>query len=364
MPPLSIMIKPASALCNMRCKYCFYHDVTDHRNIKNFGMLTEETTDNLIRKALDFANGESIAFAFQGGEPTLRGLDYFNYFCKTVDKLNIKGSKIYYSLQTNGTLIDDAWAKFFKEKQFLIGLSLDGDFDNNSFRIDSDGQNSFYKILKAAQTLKKHYVQFNILSVLTGRCAENIDDILRYFKKRDFRYLQFIPCLRPFGDKTENELYMTVEQYKHFLIHGFNSYVKDYISDDYTSIRYFDNLVHLYLGNPTEQCGMCGHCMHQFVVEGNGNIYPCDFYCTDEWLLGNINNPDENFDTIAHCKKATDFLYKSLAVPAECKNCRFYPICRAGGCRRSKEDRNYCESYKAFFNACLPLFRVFIAEKK
>lgn len=364
MPPLSIMIKPASALCNMRCKYCFYHDVTDHRDVKSFGMITEETTDNLIEKALDFANGESVAFAFQGGEPTLRGIEYFEYFCKKVNELNVKNSKIYYGLQTNGTLINEEWAKFFKEKNFLIGLSLDGDFDNNSFRIDSNNQNAFYKIIKAADIFNKFGVQFNILTVLTGKCAENIDDILRYFKKRGFRYLQFIPCLRPFGDKTESELYMTPEQYKHFLIHGFNAYVKDYVQGNYTSIRYFDNLVHLYLGNPTEQCGMCGHCMHQFVVEGNGNIYPCDFYCTDEWLLGNINTPTESFDTLAHCEKATEFLRESLYIPEECKKCRFYPVCRAGGCKRSKEDRSYCESYKAFFNACLPLFRAFIAEKK
>ena len=157
---------------------------------------------------------------------------------------------------------------------------------------------------------------------------------------------------------------MTPEQYKHFLIHGFNAYVKDYVRDEYTSIRYFDNLVHLYLGNPTEQCGMCGHCTHQFVAEGNGNIYPCDFYCTDEWLLGNINEPSENFDTLAHCEKAIEFLRESLAVSDECKKCRYFGLCRGGGCKRTREDRNYCESYKAFFDACLPLFRAFIAEKK
>ena len=89
MPPLSIMIKPASALCNMRCEYCFYHDVTDHRDVKSFGLMSEETADNLIDKALTFANGESIAFAFQGGEPTLRGIDFFRYFCRRVDELNV-----------------------------------------------------------------------------------------------------------------------------------------------------------------------------------------------------------------------------------------------------------------------------------
>lgn len=364
MPPLSIMIKPASSLCNMRCEYCFYHDVTDHRDIKSFGFMTEETAENLIKKALEFADGESVAFAFQGGEPTLRGLDFFRFFCKKVDELNTKNSTIHYGLQTNGSVIDDRWAKFFKQRSFLIGLSLDGDFKNNSFRIDDKGENTYYKIIKAANIFEKHGVDFNILTVLTGRCAENIDDILTHYKKRGFKYLQFIPCLRPFGDKSESELYMTPEQFKHFLIHGFNSYVKDYVRDEYTSIRYFDNLVHLYLGNPTEQCGICGHCMHQFVAEGNGNIYPCDFYCTDEWLLGNINTENESFDTLAHSEKAIKFLRESLYTPEECKKCKYYPLCRAGGCKRSKEDRNYCESYKGFFDACLPLFRVFINEKK
>ena len=120
-----------------------------------------------------------------------------------------------------------------------------------------------------------------------------IGEVRRYFRDKGFKYLQFIPCLRPFGDKSESELYMTPQQYADFLIKGFNYYVKDYVRGQYTSIRWFDNIVHQFLGNPTEQCGMCGHCMHQFVAEGNGNIYPCDFYCTDEWLLGNINDEKE-----------------------------------------------------------------------
>ncbi len=362
MPPLSIMIKPASALCNMRCKYCFYHDVTDHRDVKSFGKMSEETAAELIKKALDFADGESIAFAFQGGEPTIRGLEFFRVFCDTVDKLNTKSSVIYYGLQTNGTLIDEEWCSFFKARKFLIGLSLDGDFENNSFRIDQNRQNAFYKIIKTAELFKKTGVDFNILTVLTGRCADNIDTILNYFNKRGFKYLQFIPCLRPFGDKSESELYMTPEQYKHFLIHGFNYYVKQYVRGEYTSIRYFDNIVHQYLGNLTEQCGMCGHCSHQFVVEGNGNVYPCDFYCTDEWLLGNINESD--FETLAHTERATEFLRESLSMDEKCKTCKYLPLCRGGGCKRNRTDRDYCESYKAFFDGCLPLFRVFINEKK
>ncbi len=362
MPPLSIMIKPASSLCNMRCEYCFYHDVAESRDVPDFGVMNEATAENLIKKALSFADGESIAFAFQGGEPLIAGLDFFKSFVKTVNAENKLSSVITYGLQTNGTLINDGWAEFFKENNFLIGLSLDGNEHNNRFRIDAKGNNTFYKILMAANILERHKVDFNILTVLTGSCADNIEEIYRFFRSKGFRYLQFIPCLRPFGDKTESELYMTVEQYADFLIKGFNMYVKDYVRGQYTSVRYFDNLVHLYLGNKTEQCGVCGHCTHQFVVEGNGNVYPCDFYCTDEWLLGNIN--ENAFDSIANCERAKKFIMDSLKQDEKCKSCRLYPICRGGGCKRSRFDRDYCEAYKRFFSSCLPLFRVFINEKR
>lgn len=357
MPPLSIMIKPASSLCNLRCRYCFYHDVSDIRSIKSFGLMNEATAESLIKKSLAFANGESVAYAFQGGEPLLAGLDYFKNFVLTVNKYNTGNSTVFYGLQTNGTLITDEWAQFFAENRFLIGLSLDGDFKANRFRTDQNGNNVYEKIISASETLKKYGVDFNILTVLTGYCAENIDSVYRSLTSKGFKYLQFIPCLRPFGDKSENEMYMTVRQYAKFLIHGFNLYVKDYVRNDYTSVRYFDNLVGMYLKKTPEQCGMCGHCMHQFVAEGNGNIYPCDFYCTDEWLLGNINTTD--FNTLAHSKKAEDFLRESLRLDEKCKSCEFYGLCRGGGCKRTKNDRDYCEAYKAFFKSCLPLFRVF-----
>lgn len=183
----------------------------------------------------------------------------------------------------------------------MVGLSLDGDMEANRFRVDANGTNRFYKILNAAQMLTMHEVDFNILTVLTGYAAENIDRIYSFFKRKGFKYLQFIPCLRPFGDKSESELYMTNEQYAHFLIHLFNAYVKDYVRGEYTSIRQFDNWVQMYVGRAPEQCGVCGHCTHQFVVEGNGNVYPCDFYCLDEWLLGNINS--DGLEAMANSKR-------------------------------------------------------------
>ncbi|MBE6784591.1 MAG: SPASM domain-containing protein [Ruminococcaceae bacterium] len=357
MPPLSIMIKPASSLCNLDCRYCFYHDVAENREEKNLGIMQAETAENLIKSALKFADGYSIAFAFQGGEPLIAGKDYFSNFVSLVDRYNIKKSEIFYSIQTNGLLINDEWAEFFTENKFLVGLSLDGDREANKHRVDLSGQSRFFATLSAAKTLEKAKTEFNILSVLTGENAKRIDTIYSFLKSKGFRYLQFIPCLRPFGSDEESPLYMTNEEYEYFLIHAFNAYVKDFVRNDYVSIRQFDNYVRLYLGDRAEQCGMCGHCTHQFVAEGNGNIYPCDFYCTDEWLLGNINKTD--LEIMANSQKAKDFIRGSLAVPEECKKCPYFPLCRAGGCKRSREDRNYCQAYKGFFKACLPLFRMF-----
>lgn len=361
MPNLSIMIKPASSLCNLSCEYCFYRDVSEHREHLGFGIMQTETADILIEKALWFADGCAVAFAFQGGEPTLAGLPYFRHFTESVKRLNRKNSPIFYSIQTNGTKLDDEWAVFLAENQFLTGLSLDGDYEGNQFRKKPSGENSFYQILTAAETLKRHHAEFNILTVLTGYCAENGERIYRYFRSKGFRYLQFIPCLRPFDSDEQSPLYMTAEQYADFLIRVFNLYVKDYVRGQYVSVRQFDNWVRLFLGQQPEQCGMSGHCAHQFVAEAGGNIYPCDFYCTDEYLLGNIHDTD--FDAMATGKTAVEFLKESLPIPDKCRTCRFYPICRAGGCKRTRQSADYCEAYQKFFSACLPLFRVFLSEQ-
>lgn len=172
--------------------------------------MTEETAENLIKKAFEFADGESVAFAFQGGEPLLAGLNYFKSFVSLVKKLNTRGSTVYFGLQTNGTLVTDEWAEFFKTNNFLIGLSLDGGYKDNKFRIDAEGNNTYDKIIAASEIFKAHGVEFNILTVLTGYCAENIDVIYKTLTKKGFKYLQFIPCLRPFGDKSENEMYIPV----------------------------------------------------------------------------------------------------------------------------------------------------------
>ncbi len=326
------------------------------------GIMTQETASCVIASSLELADGDSVYFTFQGGEPLIAGKEFFLYFIDKVKQLNSKGSKVYYALQTNGTLVDEEWADMFKREQFLIGLSLDGDADGNIYRMDSAYAPVFNKVVETADLLTAKGVDFNILTVVTARCAEGIERVYTFFKSRGYRYLQFIPCLRPLGYDGDGEMYMTSKQYAEYLIRLFNLYVKDYVSGNYVSIRHLDNAVRLFLGERSEQCGVSGHCSRQFVIEGNGNVYPCDFYCIDEWLLGNIN--DTGLRELARCDKARQFIVRSLDIPDKCKQCPFYRMCRAGGCTRSREDTDYCDAYRSFYSKCLPLFRVFLGERR
>lgn len=357
MPALSIMVKPASSLCNLRCKYCFYHDVAVRREAYGYGIMDGRTSRILIRKALDYADGSDVYFTFQGGEPTLAGREYFEDFVNAVGQLNTKGGKVYYALQTNGTLIDENWCAFLKENGFLVGLSLDGNLDGNRYRTDEKGENSFHKAIRAADLMTESGVDFNVLVVVTGYIADHIEEQYDFLVSKGYRYLQFIPCLRPFGDTSDDPMYLTQEQYAHFLISSFNRYVRDYIKGSFVSVRGFDNWVSMASGKLPEQCGFSGRCSRQYVVEANGNVYPCDFYCVDEYRLGNINLA--GFDAMAKSTRAEAFLRESLIIPEKCRNCNFYGLCRAGGCKRFRTSADYCGSYKQFFSACLPLFRVF-----
>ena len=353
MPALSIMIKPASGLCNMKCEYCFYHQIVNNRQDGVLGVMSKETTNNLIEKAISFAKGDKIFIVFQGGEPLLAGIEYYRHFIEKVNSLNYN-DKVCYSLQTNGTLLNEEWCEFFKENNFLLGVSLDVDATANKFRVMHDGNSSFDKIEKGIMLLDKYKVDYNILSVVTGYFADNVESIYNYFKKKGYKFLQFIPCLKPFDENVESELYMTARQYQNYLIKLFKMFAKDFLNDEYVSVRSMDNLVRLFAGVPAKQCGMNGSCSRQIVVEGNGNIYPCDFYCTDEWLLGNINFSD--FNSILNQDKAVDFLKESYNIDSKCKNCECFKICRGGGCKREKISLDYCAAYKNFYRKCEPLF--------
>ncbi len=338
----------------MRCTYCFYRDEVSERSVKNYGRMSQDTADMLIERALGETDG-SVAFAFQGGEPSLMGLDWFRHFVSTVHELDKEG-RASFAFQTNGYIIDKEWASFFRENNFLVGLSLDGSRRiHDMYRRGNDGEGSFRKVFSAAEALSEENVQFNILVTVTSNCAENIEELIPFFSRNGFRYLQFIPCLDPLGEEG-GEYSLTPGVFTQFLKKLFVYYYNSWREGNYISIRYFDNLVSMKCGNPPEECGMAGVCSNSYyVVEGDGSVFPCDFYVLDGYEMGNIRR--DSLSSMDEKRKKTGFVEKSLSLPDECRSCSVFSLCH-GGCRREREDyatgemrvNRLCSSYKEFLS--------------
>ena len=360
MPPLSILIKPVSDSCNMRCKYCFYCDEASKRSVHSYGTMQADTLEKLVMKALSAAQGQ-CTFAFQGGEPTLAGLPFYQEFVRLVQKHNVKKLDVHFAIQTNGTLIDREWAGFLAQNGFLTGVSLDGTTEvNDRFRVDAQGGGTYTKVLHAAQLFDAAGAQYNILTTVTSAVAENVERIYRFFKKNGFQWQQYIACLDPIGERRGGHDYsVTPEQYGVFLKRLFDLWYLDWKHGTPISIRYFDNLVFLLMGQPAEACGMMGHCTCQYVVEADGGVYPCDFYVLDGYRLGDIETQD--FPDFDKKRRELRFIEKSLVPHEDCRACPFGYLCR-GGCRRDRDgfdggplQKNYlCPAYRVFFPYALP----------
>jgi len=353
MQNLNLLLKPASGSCNLKCGYCFYADVQSNRHRGNLGMMRRETVEALIGNAMKEA--KQVLFGFQGGEPTLWGLDNFKFFTETVDKLNTDGVKIIYTLQTNGTMINDDWAAFFKRHNFLIGLSLDGPRQLH----EANRPGSYAGAMRAAALLKKHGVEFNILSVITGESAGQVEKLYSFYKAQGFHYLQFIPCIDDFGSAKTS---LTSQQYARFLKAMFDHWYRDLMADRGFSVRYFDNIVDMLMGYPPEQCSLSGTCNIQCVVESDGGVYPCDFYVLDRWKLGNVHT--DSFRSMISSDLAQKFVAQSVPVPDACKACRWRQLCHCG-CKRDREPlcetqpsaNRFCGAYRDFFEYSYERFR-------
>lgn len=363
MPPLSLLIKPASGNCNMRCKYCFYADELHNRETGSYGMMSTETMHTIVDKALSFGE-KSCTFAFQGGEPTLVGLEFFEDMVDYVEKClesKKKNIQIQYAIQTNGYALDEKWAKFLAEKHFLVGVSLDGTKEvHDRYRIDAAGKGTYNRILANIKMLEKYKVTYNILTVVTAAAARNGQKIYNFFKKNQFGYQQYIECLDPIGEIPGGHDYsLTPARYGTFLKNIFDSWYMDMKSGTYVYNRYFENLMMILDRQMPESCSMRGNCGKQWVIEADGSTYPCDFYALDEWKLGNIRT--DAFEEMDKKRDELGFIACSEQVPEECRTCKWYPLCR-NGCRRHCEPvtatdrgKNYfCEAYKEFFEYAYP----------
>ena len=350
MKTVSALIKPASSLCNLRCRYCFYCDVAAHREVESYGMMTETVAHAVVDRLFEATEaGDSVLFSFQGGEPTLAGVDFFRRFIAYAEETNGGARHLRYAIQTNGMALDEEFCALLGKHRFLVGLSLDGDETLHNYnRIDAAGQGTHKRVMNAVRLLRKHRVDFNILSVVTETMARHPRAVFKFYMKNDLTFLQFIPCLEPLEESgggavgssavSDAPYALRARTYSSFLIEMFHLWKAEVLGGKQISIRLFDNIVGMYLGMPPEQCGVYGRCQNQLVIEGDGSVYPCDFYVLDEFSCGNVQK--DSVEQLLRGARARHFLEIDPPRNARCDGCRFLSMC-GGTCKR----------YRAFYSS-------------
>ena len=313
------------------------------------GKMSEKTLRNIIKKA-SYHECKECVLAFQGGEPTLAGLDFFQKAVEYEKELAEQDIRFVNTIQTNGYGLDKEWVKFFAENQFLVGVSLDGtSYTHNAYRRTKEELETFEPVMQFIGWLKEYNVKFNILTVVTEKMAFSAKRIYRFFTKNQFYNMQFIPCIDPL-DGERSECSLTAKGYGRFLCELFDEWYADILAGKRIYIRQFEDYLLLAKCGRAESCGTNGRCGIQYVIEADGGIYPCDFYVLDQYCLGNINQI--SYQESEKRGQQIEFFQKSREIPPECSDCPYYLLCRNGCFRYREKDflkNKFCESYKDFF---------------
>lgn len=360
MKTLTLMIKPVSSLCNLRCRYCFYADEARNRAQGALGIMDRGTREALLEKAMnDIGEGGMLSVVFQGGEPTLAGADFFREFGAAADRLLPRGARIQYAIQTNGFALEEPLLAVLKQYRYLVGVSLDGCrslHDEN--RVDAAGEGSWSRVLGNLRRLQAAGIQTNALCVITGQAARQAPRIYRTLKQLGLGYHQYILCLDPLeGERGKESYSLTPEQYGSFLSDAFDLWYADWRRGEYVSVRTFEDFVFNAMGIPCPGCASSGSCGQYLVVEADGSAYPCDFYALDQWRLGNIRQ--QSVRELLESEAARRFAGQREPQPAQCRDCPYKALCR-GGCYRDwewvqgRQRNHYCQSYQRFFAHALP----------
>ncbi len=351
----NILIKPAGPGCNMRCRYCFYLKKADMFGQTTPFRMTETILKETIRQVME-QGGRQVSVGWQGGEPTLMGLPFYK---KAVEyqKRFARGQAIGNGFQTNGLLINDDWASFFLNFNFLVGLSLDGPKHvHNRYRRLAGGGSSWEKVQDAAKRLLDAGVAVNALVVVSDYAVKFPAEIYNYHKNLGLNHMQFIPCVERDLDNGGGPTTFSAPPvaYGRFLMALFDLWLADFKNGlPTTSIRFFESVLYCYLGLPAPECTLQPECGTYLVVEHNGDVYPCDFFVEPKERLGNVMK-DSLFDLL-NSDRQQAFGRRRVDMPPACRRCQWLSYC-FGGCPKDRIHRvgdfyknHLCESYRNFF---------------
>ncbi|QWU13704.1 uncharacterized protein SAMN04487895_103392 [Paenibacillus sophorae] len=351
---IGVMWKTVSEDCNLACDYCYYSTCGGKPGPK-INRIDSAILEKFIKEYMARSRG-AASFAWQGGEPLLAGLDFFEEVVSLQARYAPKGTSIGNSIQTNGTLINDRWAAFFKKYNFLVGVSLDGpEAIHDARRVDSRGQGSFHRVMKGIEQLRRHNVDFNILSVIHKGNVGNAAEIMAFFEQEGFSYVQFIPCMDFRSQEPDKPgVYdITPAEYGRFLREAFDYWYNG--GNPRVSVRFFDNMLAGYTNREAELCIHRAECPTTIILEQNGDAYPCDFYISPEWKIGNVAT--HSIEDILKHPLYNRFLGMKPTLPEGCRSCEWKRLCH-GGCPRNREwgaeleakGRDYfCASYKEIY---------------
>ena len=385
MQPFTLLIKPSGSDCNVDCKYCFYkHRAPEVGEGKQ--RMSDEVLEKLVKDYMQLRFPLS-GFAWQGGEPTLMGLDFYKKAVELQKRYGRPGQEVGNSIQTNAILLNDKWCRFLHVNKFLVGVSIDGPKEfHDYYRLDHSGSGTFDKVMRAIENCKEYKAEFNTLTLLNAKNAEHPDEVFDFLAGLGTRFLQFIPCVEV--DPATGEIAdfsITPEQYGNFLCRLFDRWY-EYGPDSRKggspqnlSIRNFDSIVSYCVTGKHTICTFDKQCSQYIVIEHSGDAFCCDFFVEPKWRLGNIF--ETPIEKLAASSKKRAFARAKQNLCNKCLVCRHLAICR-GGCMKDRTmldagysilDKNresrienresyFCEGYKRFFDHTIPRFMQIAAE--
>ncbi len=386
--PYHIMAKAIGPICNLDCKYCFYLEKENLYPEKESWKMSDERLETFIRDYIQSQPGDHVSFAFQGGEPTLLGVEYFRKVV-ALQKKYAGGKRIENAFQTNGTLLDDEWGEFLAESDFLVGLSIDGPEDvHDALRVDKRDRPTYKKVMRGLNVLRKHKVEFNTLTCVNAVTVRHPVRIYKFLKSIGSKYLQFIPIVEREVDtvaakldldfaappdletppaERENpkmsEFSVPAPAYGEFLVKIFDQWIKRDVGKVYVQI--FDNALQKWLGIPGGVCFFSETCGRALAMEHNGDVFACDHFVYPKYKLGNLMNT--SLGELADSPAAIAFgEAKRDRLPRYCRECSVRFACN-GECPKHRFNwtpdgewgLNYlCPAYKRFFNHVRPAMEI------
>ncbi len=360
MPVYSLLVKPSSADCNIHCTYCFYLEKKALYPGRHRHQMTTDVLERMIASYMETPQ-PTYSFGWQGGEPTLMGRAFFERITEYQEKYGRRGASVANGLQTNGLLLTDELAAHLGRYHFLVGVSLDGEAEiHNQNRLTESNRGTHAQVLRGIETLRRHNVEYNILTVVSAANVHRGREVYRYLRDElNVSYHQYIPCVEFDNDGNPAPYAITGAEWGKFLLDVFDEWRGG--DEERVSIRLFDSILTMLVEGTANTCVMARNCRQYFVVEHNGDVYPCDFFVEKEKRLGNVMT--DRFDDMWNSLVFRDFGRNKRRWSAECKACPYLRVC-AGDCQkmryRTTEDPSHlshlCDGWKLFYGRTLPEF--------